>query len=218
MDGDKSGSPPCGLYMRIDDYTKPEEVTKTIREIALVINRTSGYAQNKHVVEFAFDAGDQAQVKAVSDLVGVVQTQGLVAILSGHHEDVLSADGVIVETAADFDAADKALLNEDIIGFACGGSKEKAGEAILLEADYVILSADPALVAWWMKKKPAAHGTLCCVSGNLTPDNVAEFTALGVDFVDATNYILGHEKGIMQGTVNMLHALELAVQEPQVKN
>ncbi|GEM_PF-2583203 len=33
----------------------------------------------------------------------------------------------------------------------------------------------------------------------------------GAGFIDAGDYIWSHEKGVMQGAVNMLHAIDLAL-------
>lgn len=205
MSEDKSGSPPCGIYVRIDEYADMQKIITGVRQMALVINRASGYEKNMHVVELAYRKED---TEKINDLVTILQAQGLIAILAGakveHSEVFPEVDGFLAGTPGDFEALKTALPEEKIIGIT-------GADHIPEQADYAVVTADPAAL---MKTRAGTGDVLLCASGKgITNDTVGVLARAGASFVDATDYILTHEKGVMQGAVNILHALELALED-----
>ncbi len=59
-----------------------------------------------------------------------------------------------------------------------------------------------------------------CVASDphMTNDTCGALVRAGADFIEAGPYIRGHEKGVMQATVNMLHAIDLASRPPKNLN
>lgn len=207
MSGDKSGSPPCGIYVRIDDFSDMPKLILALRQMAMTINRASGYEKNMAVVELAYSA---EYAEKVADLVMLVQAEGLVAILANppNNYDIFEADGVMLKGAEEIAAAREALGKDAIIGVACGMSKSCAKSAAQAGADFVSFAPDIGLLAWWSME----HEAPCLVSGDLNNDNCGSFARAGAGFVDVTRYIFEHDEGVMKGTVNVLYALDLATQ------
>ena len=79
MSSDKSGSPACGIYVRIDDFSNMLDVIGYVRQMAFAINRSSGYEKNMCVVELVCDANEEGRQERIADLIPIVQEQGLVA-------------------------------------------------------------------------------------------------------------------------------------------
>lgn len=212
---EKNGSPPCGIYVRVENYSDMPETITGLRQMALVINRASGYEKNMHVVEFVYDS---ARREEIADLCAVTQAEGLVAILSGivpeDEADLCGADGVMLDDPAVCGDVRKLLGEDAIVGLVCGGDRALAEAALALDVDYVSLAPDEGLVHWWRMKTD----TLCLVAGALTNETCGAFARAGATFIDAGGYIFGHDKGVMQGTVNMLHALDLALGVPERVN
>lgn len=206
MATDKSGSPLCGIYLRIDDYSDMPEIITTIRQMALVINRTSGYEKNMCVVEFVKSSNEEKE--PITDLIELTKAQGFVAVISGAFKDHLGADGVLLTRSEDIMTHRASLGEEAIIGLKCGKDKDLAQKAILLEADYVELTADLKLISWF---KGMGTSILCCAHGKkTTPDKASNLAHSGADLVNASGYILKHKKGAMQAVVNIQHAIEVA--------
>jgi len=179
-----------------------------LRQMAMTINRASGYEKNMDVVELVYKAEADEEI---GDLVALIQAEGLVAIISGleEFEDIKDADGVLLDDAGLYQDA-RSILGEDaIIGISCGADKDKAQKAIDMEADFVVLNGDPSLISWF-----SAQSTMMSVasSAGISNHNCGEFVRSGAGFMDVTDYILEHEKGVMQGTVNIMHAIDLAGQ------
>lgn len=210
MSADKSGSPPCGIYMRIDDFSNMLDLIGHIRQMAFTINRSSGYEKNMSVVEVAFTPEN---AERAADMIPVIQAQGLVAILHGSF-DPLGADGILLDKISDVAKAREALGDDAIIGVICA-DKGDIDAAIEQGVDYGVLRPDAGLIAAWKVKTDA----LCIVRGkSVTNANCGDYVRYGADFVDVSDYILKHEKGIMQGTVNILHAIDMAVAPPDIVN
>ncbi len=214
MSSDKSGSPPCGIYVRIDEFDDMQKIITNFRQMAMVINRSSGYEKNMNIVELAYSPDN---IQKITDLVILAQNEGLVAIISGELNDldIMGADGVLLDNAGAFNDTRAKLGDDLIIGLACCKSKEVADKALDLGVDYITLNADPDLISWWSDKSDI----FCVASSNkITNKNCAGLARAGASFVDATNYIKSHEKGTMQGAVNILHELECAAQIPDKLN
>lgn len=214
MSTDKSGSPPCGIYIRIDDYSDMPKVITAVRQTAMVVNRTSGYEENMCVIEFVYSSEDEQE--RITDLVEIAQAQGFVAIVSARTSDAMGADGVLLSDFKQVIEARNNLGGDAILGLKCGKDRDLAQKAILLEADYIELAADPALIGWF---KGLGSSLLVCASGNeINAENCNALAHAGADLVNVSNYILNHPKGAMQAAVNILHALETAVQMPDKVN
>ena len=210
MSADKSGSPPCGIYVRIDDFSNMLDLIGHIRQMAFTINRSSGYEKNMSVVEVAYSPEN---AERAADIIPVIQAQGLVAILHGGF-DPLGADGVLLDKISDIAMTRAALGDDTIIGVVCT-HKGDIDAAIGQGVDYGVLCPDAGLIAAWKVKTDA----LCIVRGQaITNANCGDYVRYGADFVDVSGYILKHEKGIMQGTVNILHAIDVAVEPPGIVN
>lgn len=218
MSADKSGSPPCGIYVRIDPshYKDMPKTITALRQMSMTINRASGYEKNMTAVCFVYDKNFSEEI---TDLTALVQAEGLVALVS-HLEDAeviqnLGVDGAVCAESKIASLLRQSLGEDAIIGVACGSSRAQAELALAVGVDFVTLMADPALVQWFC----AQGDTLCVAEGRgITNDNCGVLALSGAAFVEATSYIFGHEKGVMQGTVNMLYALDLALQELQRYN
>lgn len=213
MSGDKSGSPPCGIYVRIDDFSDMPKLILALRQMAMTINRASGYEQNMAAVELAYRPEN---AKKIEDLVILVQAEGLVAVIANPPEgfEIFGADGIMLGDSSLVSKAREVLGEDAIIGVECGLSKPLAAEAMEAGADYVSFAPDVGLVAWWSME----HGAPCLVSGDLNNDNCGSFARAGAGFVDVTRYIFEHEEGVMKGTVNVLYALDLAAQGGRALN
>ena len=91
MSADKSGSPSCGIYVRIDDFSNMLDAIGQVRKLAFAINRASGYEKNLAVIELAYNDDDQERI---NDLIPIIRGQGLVCLLSGTSKSG-EADGII---------------------------------------------------------------------------------------------------------------------------
>ncbi len=207
MSSDKSGSPPCGIYIRIDDFSNMLNVIGYVRKMAFTINRASGYKKNMVVVELAY-TDDVAE--RITDIIPVIRDQGFVVVVSGA-ADMMGADGALLSDVAEvMDMREKG--DEDtIIGLICD-DLDAAILAVKYDVDYVVLAADPMLISQFS----AQSDVLCVARGKaITSTNCGALAQAGADLVDVGAYIIGHEKDIMQGTVNILHELDVAAQTPK---
>lgn len=210
MSVDKSGSPPCGIYIRISDFSNMLDAIGWVRKLAFVINRSSGYEKNMTVVELVYTKEAEERIR---DLIPIIQDNGLVSIVRGSY-DPLGADGVLLENIEDVKKARQAKDDDAIVGVVCH-DKETADKAIALEVDYVSLPADPAFIRAFSAKTEI----VCLASGEaINPENCGVLAEAGAGLVDVGDYILNHEKDIMQGTVNVLHALESVTQKAKTVN
>ncbi len=207
MSTDKSGSPPCGIYVRIDDFSNMLDLIGYIRQMAFTINQRSGYEKNMSIIEVSFTPENAERAK---DIIPIIQDQGLVAIVHGSL-DSMGADGILLDNAADIKKTRAALGDDAIIGLVCTNNKD-----IEQGIDYAILNADPAVIGKWK----AMSDALCVARGKkpITADTCAALVTAGADFVDVSDYILKHKKGIMQGTVNILHEIDQATKPPKAVN
>ncbi|MBI1300187.1 MAG: hypothetical protein GC137_00875 [Alphaproteobacteria bacterium] len=210
MSDDKAGSPPCGIYIRISDFSNMLDAIGWVRKMAFVINRSSGYEKNMSAVELVYTNENEDRLR---DLIPIIQDNGLVAIVSRSF-DPLGADGVLLENIEDVEKAREALDDDAIIGVVCQ-DRETADKAIAHEVDYVSLPADPVFI----REFSAKTEIVCLAAGkDINPENCGVLAQSGAGLVDVGDYILNHEKDIMQGTVNILHALETTAQMPKTVN
>ncbi|MCB1783158.1 MAG: hypothetical protein KDI13_04120 [Alphaproteobacteria bacterium] len=206
---DKSGSPPCGIYVRIDDYKDMQGRITALRQMAMVVNRASGYEKNMHVVEFTLKLEHMQEIK---DLIALMQNEGFVTILKDcqpkSEKDILGADGVLLDKSADIENIRSLLGDDPIIGLNYANEFQKPEQALDQDIDFIALPPDLGIVQWWA----AQTDIPALVSGSLTNDTCGSFARAGASFVDVGAYIFGQEKGVMQGTINALYALDLAAE------
>lgn len=209
MSDDKSGSPPCGIYVRIDDFSDMPKVITNFRQMAMTINRASGYENNMSVVELSCDGGAQT-IERITDLIPLIQSQGFVVIISGevNKEMIVLGDGVLLSEPLQAEIYRSEQGDDKIIGLLCT-HKDEAEKAMLVSADYVILPADPMILNWWSSKTQI----LSVARGDdITNHACGALVRTGVSFIDVSQYIFSYEKGVMQATVNILHAIDTALQ------
>lgn len=211
MTSEKRGSPPCGLYIRIKYYDDMQKTIGDLRQMALVINRASGYQKNMHAVELCYDKN---AIEQINDLITICQSQGLVCIVSrldaALYDQFPKTDGFVTDNIETYRKIKGAVSDKTIMGFQAGTEEGGVDKALALGVDYIILKADPSLL---LSTRSKDDDVLLCASGKgITNDNVSSLALAGASFVNATDYIFNHKNGVMQGAVNMLHALDLAAE------
>lgn len=210
---DKSGSPPCGIYLRIEDFSNMLDVIGHIRKMAFTINRASGYQKNMSVVELVQTDDNQERV---ADLVQIVKDQGLVCLIGGktNARDIMNADGLIIKPGENLQKIRDTLGEEAIIGVKAS-NKEEAKQFFESTLDLILLPADPSLLTWWR-----GYSQILTVADGeaIEPKNAVPLAAAEASFINASQYILNHPKGIMQATVNIMHAVQNALTGPKSLN
>lgn len=205
--------PQCGVYIRISAESDPENTLQQIRQIAMVVNR-SGYEKNMHVIEIASGSADKGHL---ATLVSLVKSLGIVSILRGPLELVieLGADGIILPDTAQIAKARASLGDEGIIGVGCDLGRPEAELISKQDVDYILFGDNKRqalppldLLLWWS----AVTDISSVVGGPVTNDNTKPLVQSGVTFLDCTEYVLEHPKGILQAMSNILHAIDLAAQ------
>ncbi len=195
---DKTGAPPCGIYIRIKavaDKNAMGDILRKMRQMNLAINQSSGYARNNQMIEITVEEGAR---DAAALAVQIIKVEGAIAILkdeiglAGEFE----ADGVIISKG--FAQARDALGEDAIIGL----------ESETEEGDFVMISADPAKIA---KLRAKNDDVVIAVRGSdITNENCGALAQAGADYIDVTDYIYAHEEGAIKATVNIMYALEMA--------
>ena len=214
--GKKKGAAPCGLYIKIGPDIDLETVTKDLKQILFVINR-SEYERNMHALEVNGDFSDKDFTEKARLVITMAKQGGLATLVRGtaEHAETVEADGVLTLNLEDMKEAKSNLGEEAIVGLYCGLSQDDAAAAYDAGADFVSFgtksSSPPApdTLKFWnmLTDKPAV------VEGHITNDYCAYYVQAGAGFIDAGDYIWSVGRGVMQGTVNMLHAIELALDE-----
>lgn len=211
MAKDKGGSPPCGIYMRIDDVSNMLDTIGYVRQFAFAVNRASGYEKNMSVVELVCSDDN---VEKMSDLIPIIKHQGLIVIVR-NADNIEDADGYLVHDLETLEVKRLSCGDDLIIGLDCMDSELPNGKTEC-SADYFILPAQPQAIG---EMKKVFGSTLCVARGaGITPNNCDVLMIAGADLIDFSDYILSHEKGVMQATVNVMHALDLAHQSSHVIN
>ncbi len=218
----KKGAPQAGLYLRIADDKPFEEAFREMREAAFVINRSS-YEKNLHVLEVGGDPMDVDSTDRLKALVLGGKQNGLVVIVRGHAglAFAVEADGVLLDKAEDLANAREVMGGEAIIGLRCGLSRQVAEDAEKGGiADYISFAAiaehilpPETLISWWGARSEVP----ALVEGKITNDECGRYVRAGATFIDASDYVWKHPKGIKQGTVDMLYAIDLAMESQSVQ-
>ena len=216
----KKGAPPVGLWLKVGPDLAIPELLRDLKQIFFVING-SQYERNMHTLEVRGDADDPEFRDKAALLFEFARHNGIACIFRGDPQIAkdIGADGVLAASPVGIDEARKVFGADGIIGLACGTSSEMAAAAHDAGADFVSFGAangqlpGPEALRFWtiLSDKPAL------VEGPLTNDYAAYFVQAGASFLDAGDYIWSHGKGVMQGTVNMLHAIDLALAEQREK-
>lgn len=207
---------PCGLYLVLPENWMEPEFLRNLGGLFRAVNAAT-YERNNHVIELRvpvdvdYSEEDMERILAMSELT---KSQGLNFIVGGNLDlaEKCKADGVLVETIGEVRLARARLGNDPIVGMRCGASRMKADQALEAGADYVSFGdaashfADPAIVEWWNMKTDYP----CLVEGPITNDDCAFYVRAGAYFIEASNYVWSHPKGIMQAIVNMTHAIDIA--------
>lgn len=214
MGGDtRKGAPACGLWLRIGPDLAPDVLVRDLNQIFYVINR-SEYEKNMHALEITGDYASEQFREAALALFAFARSKGMATIFRGPAETAkaLEADGVLLQDVNDIAAARALFGEKGIVGLACGLSQETSLAAYDAGADFVTFgSAQKMPGADVMKMWTILTDKPAVVEGPVTNDYCAYYVDAGAGFIDAGDYIWSHAKGVMQGAVNMLHAIDLAL-------
>ncbi|HOO50478.1 MAG TPA: thiamine phosphate synthase [Alphaproteobacteria bacterium] len=219
-----ASSPDCGLYLILSPTADHDKQAFQLGQALHAANRFSAYSLNRHVVEFRPEIvhGDDSLTEIAKKYCDVTQKNGFVFLI---YDDIIlardiGADGVLCSSLKKCSDARKMLDENAIIGLKAS-AQTQAQSAISLELDYVLFSrtdGDSSLIEllnWWTTTTdiPAA------IEGNFDQENCAPFILAGATFIDASHHIWTHPSGNpMQGTVNMLDAIERHGTKPQALN
>lgn len=212
----KEGAAPVGLYLKVGPDLAMDVLFRDLKQIFFVINSAS-YERNMHALEVRVDPKDAEHKEKAQALCAFTSMNGVVPVYRGAPDFAkeIGAEAVLLETLDDMAAARELFGDEGIIGLHCGMSNDEAAAAYDAGADFVSFgmagakkmpSAD--ILKFWtmLTDKPAV------IEGPVTNDYCAYYVEAGAGFIDAADYIFSHGKGVMQGTVNMLHAIDLALE------
>lgn len=219
-----SSSPECGLYIILQHTDDHEKQAFQLAQALHAANRFSSYAMNRHVIEFRPEIvtdADKLQdiAKAYCD---VAQRNGFIYLV--YDTPLLAreigADGVLCSSLKKCSDARKLLDESSIIGLRAS-NRAAAQSAVSLELDYVCFhmqkDGEPLidLLHWWT----TTTDTPVAIEHEFDQENCAPFVLGGATFIDASHHIWTHPSGNpMQGTVNMLDAIERHASKPQALN
>ncbi|HEY8192195.1 MAG TPA: thiamine phosphate synthase [Alphaproteobacteria bacterium] len=215
----KKGAPPVGLWLKIGPDLAVDILLRDLRQIFHVINNGSAYEKNMHVLEIVGSADDKDFREKAALLFAIGRAAGMAGIYRGDPAVAkeMDADGVLVDSITAFGEARKLFGENGIVGIYCGTSQDMAAQAHDAGADFVSFGTgkagfpSPDVLRFWtiLSDKPAL------IEGAITNDYCAYWVQAGAAFIDAGDYIWSHGEGLMQGTVNMLYAIDLALEEQE---
>lgn len=213
---ERKGAPGCGLWLRIGPDLALDVLVRDLNQIFYVIN-ASRYEKNMHALEITGNAENALFRESAQALFSFARGKGITCIFRGDGKTAkdLGADGVLLESADHLAEAKDLFGPEGIVGLSCGLSNEAAAAAYDADADFVTFGTgkdtmpDAAILKFWtmLTDRPAV------IEGPVTNDYCAYYIDAGASFIDAGSYIFSHGRGVMQATVNMLHAIDLALDE-----
>lgn len=203
------------MYLTVDGSLDPRETFLKLREVFLCFN-ASEYEKNLHVVEYRPGAGIVPDEAFAARLGEVCRAGGIVFLC---HGDIslaakVLADGVMLDDKEKVLQARETFGTEGIVGLRCGNSMLKAetglANGIDLASFYSELGRlpDPSLFRRWH----ARTDNPCLAEGAITNDDCDFYVNAGADFIDSSHYVWPHPEGVKQATVNMLYAIELALE------
>lgn len=215
--GKKKGAPSVGLYLRVGPALEMDMLTRDLKQIFFAINGAD-YETNMHALEInGTPDDDPAFVEKAQALAQFAAMSGIVPVYRGDPNLAreIGAEGVLLQSLDDIGAAREHFGEKGVIGLHCGIDNEKAAAAYDAEVDFVCfglgaekMPAADVLTFWTMLTELPA-----VVEGKISNDYAAYYVQAGAGFIDGTDYIWSHQKGVMQGTVNMLHAIDLALKD-----
>jgi thiamine monophosphate synthase len=215
----KKGAPPCGLYIKVKNNGKNFTLIENLKKVCLGIN-SSPYEENMHVFEYTGKIPHTKEGledrKYIIALKNFIQSQGIIFII---REDIelaheIKADGVIVTTFAGVRKAREIMNKKAIVGIRIPASRKKLAKALEENVDFVGIPMNKKtegiildLLNWWSvrTKRP------CLIEGNISNNDCKYLVQFGAMFIDSGHYIFKHPSGPLQGVVNMLYAIELAL-------
>lgn len=214
----RKGAPRVGLWIKIGPDLALDVLTRDLRQIFHVIN-ASDYEKNMHTLEISGPADKKDFREKAAFLFETTRAAGVTCIYRGSPEAAkeIGADGVHVSSIRDLKEGRELFGDEGIAGIHCESSREVAAAAHDAGADFVsfgckgpAMPSPDALRFWTMlSDKPAL------IEGPVTNDYCAFWVNAGATFIDAGDYIWSHGEGVMKGTVNMLYAIDLALEEQE---
>ena len=205
----QSGAPDCGLYIRVAADFKIEDIIPKLQQMFSAAKH-SAYEKHMHVLELPVPNGTPEGEINVRTLVDFARQNGFVPLIAGDATwaSDLDADGVLVEKADDLILARALLGEEGIVGLSCH-DRAAAEKGLKSGVDYVTFSGLKiiATLAWWTSKSEIPALADAAVTNN----DCADYIRAGATFVNATDFIMTHPKGPVQGTIDMLYAIDLAL-------
>lgn len=214
----KKGAPFVGLWIKIGPDLALDILMRDLRQIFHVIN-ASEYEKNMHTLEISGPADDKEFREKAALLFETARAAGMACIYRGAPQDAkdMGADGVHVDTVEALKEGRALFGEEGIAGLHCGISPELAAAAHDAGADFVSFGTkgpampSPDALRFWtlLSDKPAL------IEGPVTNDYCDFWVKAGAGFIDAGDYIWSHGEGVMKGTVNMLYAIDLALENQE---
>ena len=170
-----------------------------------------------HVLEITPAADTPEFREKAGLLLTLARHNGITCIMRGGDAQMakdIGMDGILTLSKEEL-ARGRGVFGDDaIVGLACGTSQEMTAWAHDEKADFASFGTGkgdlPPIesLRFWtiLNDLPSV------IEGPVNNDYAAFFIQAGAMFLDSGEYIFGHDKGIMQGTVNMLHAIDLALE------
>ena len=216
--GARKGATSCGLWIRLGPDLALDVLVRDLKQIFFAIN-SSRYQRNMHALEISGDESDELFRKDAAALFEMARSAGIATILRGSAElaHEAGADGVLLSDLNEIEKARSLYGDDGIIGLACGLSNEDAAAAYDADVDFVSFGTgkntmpDAEILKFWtmLTDLPAV------IEGPVTNDYAAYYVQAGAGFIDCGGYIWSHGKGVMQSTVNMMHAIDVAIDKQQ---
>jgi hypothetical protein len=208
----KKGAPPAGLFWTIresafgaGDEKAALDMVRDLRLAILAIN-AAPYEKNAHIIEFVAEGSAEESLKILEGLQAITSHNGLVLLV----RDSLSlaaqskADGIVfmdVEKAAEA----RSVIGDDPIIAAHVSVINDIPDSI----DLAIFSDACGMQDITKVKINAPFTVMSNVA--LDNENCGAYVQAGCDFLNASEYLNGHDESAAKAAVNMLYAIDLAV-------
>lgn len=215
----KKGAPPSGLFWSIEqsafgqgDETAALDMIRNLRMAIAAIN-ASPYEKNAHVIEFIPEGAESDSLKILEGLQAITAHNGLILLV----RDSLSlaarakADGVCFTSADKVKPAREAIGDDPIIAAHLSVIND-----IPEDIDLAIFSEAISLDDIAKSKVGASYTAMSAL--NLTNENCGAYVLAGCDFLNASEYMNTHEEGAAKAAVNMLYAIDLALEAPKAQH
>ena len=215
----KKGAAPSGLFWTIEEraFGMGDEKIAMHRDgdlrLAILSINASPYEKNSHVIEFVPQGSPEESLKILQGLQTITAHNGLVLLV----RNALSlaaeaqADGVIFTDADKVAEARKVIGDTPIIAAHYDNVDDVSDDVDLAIFGEALTAGDIA------KHKPMDKHTVMSKT-SVTNENCGSFVLAGCDFLNASHYINTHKDGAAQAIVNMLYAIDLALDVPAQKH